>query len=230
MSTLRRLTTRGCAFPAGTAMAALPAPAMGRMTRHIGSAGRRVSLRSTMTRQPRTAPRPEPVLATSAGWPPEGSAARAGWDRLVAVIHRHPLLTDVALAAIRRNPLLADAAVAAAVLALSVPQVITPAGGILVPALVLYTAQAVLLVFRRQYPFGVFWLIFVLVVVTADLSTEGLNGIALLVAFYTVAAYKPLRDVVLAAVTLEAWAVLITFTSAASRNRSGRRRSWPSPP
>ena len=167
-----------------------------------------------MTCQPRTSPRPEPVLATSAGWPPEGSAARAGWDRLVAVIHRHPLLTDVALAAICRNPLLADAAVAAAVLALSVPQVITPAGGILVPALVLYTAQAVLLVFRRQYPFGVFWLIFVLVVVTADLTTEGLNGIALLVAFYTVAAYKPLRDVALAAVTLEAWAVLITFTSA----------------
>ena len=167
-----------------------------------------------MTCQPRTSPRPEPVLATSAGWPPEGSAARAGWDRLVAVIHRHPLLTDVALAAIRRNPLLADAAVAAAVLALSVPQVITPAGGILVPALVLYTAQAVLLVFRRQYPFGVFWLIFVLVVVTADLTTEGLNGIALLVAFYTVAAYKPLRYVALAAVTLEAWAVLITFTSA----------------
>ena len=68
--------------------------------------------------------------------------------------------------------------------------------------------------FRRQYPFGVFWLIFVLVVVTADLTTEGLNGIALLVAFYTVAAYKPLRYVALAAVTLEAWAVLITFTSA----------------
>ena len=132
----------------------------------------------------------------------------------MAVIHRHPLLTDAALAAIRRNPLLADAAVAAAVLALSVPQVITPTGGILVPALVLYTAQAVLLVFRRQYPFGVFWLIFVLVVVTADLTTEGLNGIALLVAFYTVAAYKPLRYVALAAVTLEAWAVLITFTSA----------------
>ena len=99
------------------------------MTRHTGNAGRRVSLRSTMTCQPRTSPRPEPVLATSAGWPPEGSAARTGWDRLVAVIHRHPLLTDVALAAIRRNPLLADAAVAAAVLALSVPQVITPPAG-----------------------------------------------------------------------------------------------------
>ena len=109
---------------------------------------------------------------------------------------------------------------AAAVLALSVPQVITPTGGILVPALVLYTAQAVLLVFRRQYPFGVFWLIFVLVVVTADLSSPGLYGIALLVAFYTVAAYKPLRGVVLAAVTLEAWVVLINFVGSAVKERA----------
>ena len=160
--------------------------------RHIGSSGRRVSLRSTMTRQPRTAPRPEHTPARG---------ARAGWDPL--------------LAAIRRNPLLADAAVAAAVLALSVPGVITPAGRILVPVLVLYTAQAVLLVFRRRYPFGVFWLIFVLVVVTADLSPPGLYGIALLVAFYTVAAYKPLRGVVLAAVTLEAWVVLINLVGSA---------------
>jgi signal transduction histidine kinase len=159
---------------------------------HIASSGRRVSLRSTMTRQPRTAPRPEHTPARG---------ARAGWDRL--------------LAAIRRNPLLADAAVAAAVLALMVPQVITPAGGILVPALVLYTAQAVLLVLRRQYPFGVFLLIFVLAVATANYTTEGLNGIALLVAFYTVAAYKPRRGVVLAAVMMEALVVLlVTFASA----------------
>lgn len=144
-----------------------------------------------MTRQPRTAPRPEHTPARG---------ARAGWGRL--------------LAAFRRNPLLADAAVAAAVLALSVPQVITPTGGILVLALVLYTVQAVLLVFRRQYPFGVFWFIFVLLVVTANYTTEGLDGIASLVAFYTVAAYKPLRGVVLAAVTLEAWVVLINFAGA----------------
>jgi len=144
-----------------------------------------------MTRQPRTAPGPEHT-------PVRG--ARVGWDRL--------------LAAIRRNPLLADAAVAAAVLALLVPGVITPAGGIRVLALVLYTAQAVLLVFRRQYPFGVFLLIFVLAVVTANYTAEGLNGIALLVAFYTVAAYKP-RGVVLAAVMMEALVVLlVTFASA----------------
>ena len=144
-----------------------------------------------MTRQPRTAPRPEHT-------PVRG--ARVGWDRL--------------LAAIRRNPLLADAAVAAAVLALLVPGVITPTGGIRVLALVLYTAQAVLLVFRRQYPFGVFLLIFVLAVVTANYTAEGLNGIALLVAFYTVAAYKP-RGVVLAAVMMEALVVLlVTFASA----------------
>ena len=144
-----------------------------------------------MTRQPRTAPGPEHT-------PVRG--ARVGWDRL--------------LAAIRRNPLLADAAVAAAVLALLVPGVITPTGGIRVLALVLYTAQAVLLVFRRQYPFGVFLLIFVLAVVTANYTAEGLNGIALLVAFYTVAAYKP-RGVVLAAVMMEALVVLlVTFASA----------------
>jgi signal transduction histidine kinase len=159
--------------------------------RHIGSSGRRVSLRSTMARQPRTAPRPEHTPARG---------ARAGWDRL--------------LAAIRRNPLLADAAVAAAVLALSVPAVIRPAGGILVLALVFYAVQAVLLVFRRRYPFGVFWLIFVLVVVSDYASAEGLNGIGLLVALYTVAAYKPLRGVVLAAVTQEAWVVLVNLVSA----------------
>jgi signal transduction histidine kinase len=158
--------------------------------RYIGSSGRRVSLRSTMTRQPRTAPRPEHTPARG---------ARAGWDRL--------------LAAIRRNPLLADAALAAAVLALMVP--ITPAGGILVLALVSYTAQAALLVFRRRYPFGVFLLIFVLAVVTANYTTVGLNGIALLVAFYTVAAYEPRRGLVLAAVMMEAGVVLlVTFASA----------------
>ena len=140
------------------------------MTGYIGRAVRRVSLRSRMTRQPHTAPRPEHTPARG---------ARVRWDRLLAVIRRHPLL--------------ADAALAAAVLALSVPSVLTPAGGIMALPLVLYVAQAVLLVFRRQEPFGVFWLIFVLSVVLADLPAGGLNGIALLVAFYTVAAHEPPR-------------------------------------
>ena len=178
-------------LPGGRCDGGIASDAAGRMTRHMGNAGRRVSLRSTMTRQPRTAPRPQHTPARG---------ARAGWDRL--------------LAAIRRNPLLADAAVAAAVLALSVPAVITPACGIRVLALVFYAVQAVLLVFRRRYPFGVFWLTFVLVVVTDYASAEGLNGIGLLVALYTVAAYKPLRGVVLAAVTQEAWVVLINLVSA----------------
>ena len=158
------------------------------MTGSIGRAVRRVSLRSTMTHQPHTAPRPEHTPARG---------ARVRWDRLLTVIRRHPLL--------------ADAALAAAVLALSVPSVLTPAGGIMALPLVFYVAQAVLLVFRRQEPFGVFWLIFVLSVVLADLPAGGLNGIALLVAFYTVAAHEPPRGVVLAAVTLEAGAVLLVF-------------------
>jgi signal transduction histidine kinase len=160
------------------------------MTRHIGRAVRRVSLRSTMTRQPHTAPRPEHTPARG---------IRPAWDRL--------------LAAIGRNPLLADTALAAAVLALSVPQVITSAGGIDALALALYAAQAVLLVFRRQAPFGVFWLIFVLAAVLTVTPGE-LNGIALLVAFYTVAAYEPPRGVVLAAVTLETGVVLLFFAPA----------------
>jgi hypothetical protein len=65
---------------------------------------------------------------------------RAGWDRLVAVT--------------RRRPLLGDAALAAAVLVLSVPQAITPSGGVHVLSLVLFAAEAVLLVARRLYPSG----------------------------------------------------------------------------
>ena len=142
-----------------------------------------------MTRPPRTAPRPEHLLARD---------MRAGWDRLVAVT--------------RRRPLLGDAALAAAVLVLSVPQAITPSGGVHVLSLGLFAAEAVLLVARRLYPFGVFWLILVLVVVQAD--TTGVNGNFLLVAFYTVAAYEPPRRVMLAAAALAVGAVLLPFAGA----------------
>jgi hypothetical protein len=84
-----------------------------------------------MTRPPRTAPRPEHLLARD---------MRAGWDRLVAVT--------------RRRPLLGDAALAAAVLVLSVPQAVTPSGGVHVLSLGLFAAEAVLLVARRLYPSG----------------------------------------------------------------------------
>ena len=142
-----------------------------------------------MTRPPRTAPRPEHLLARD---------MRAGWDRLVAVT--------------RRRPLLGDAALAAAVLVLSVPQAITPSGGVHVLSLGLFAAEAVLLVARRLYPFGVFWLILGLVVVQAD--TTGVNGNFLLVAFYTVAAYEPPRRVMLAAAALAVGAVLLPFAGA----------------
>ena len=154
---------------------------------------RRVSLRSTMTRQPRTAPRPGHTRAQD---------LRAVRDRLVAVIGRYPLLTDAALAA--------------AVLAVSVPQVITPSGGIDVLSLVLNVAEAVLLVFRRKDPFGVFWLVFVLAAVQG--ATGAGNGNALLVAFYTVAAYEPPRRVLSAAAALEVGAVLITLAAGGLRD------------
>jgi signal transduction histidine kinase len=167
--------------------------------RPIGSTGRRVSLRSTMSRQPRTAPRPGRVLARG---------VRAGRDWPLAVIRRHPLLGDTALAA--------------AVLAISLPLVITPTG-VDVPSLALIGAEAVLLVFRRQEPFGVFWLIFILNVVQMYVSSEGI-GNALLVAFYTVAAYEPPRRVLPAAVTLAAGVTaLVAFAPAGIKDSA---RVW----
>jgi hypothetical protein len=149
------------------------------MTRHMGNAGRRVSLRSTMTRQPRIDPRPEPTLATS--------AARAGWDRLVALIHRYPLLTDAALAA--------------AVLVLSVPPFARIAGPDPGLWLALVGAMAVALVWRRRAPFGVFALIG-LVALVQWFTPQAVSADPLLVAFYTVAAYEKARLVVIAAALL----------------------------
>lgn len=94
MSTLRRLTIRACAFSARASAAPLLLKgAAGRMTGHIGRAVRRVGLRSAMTRQPRTAPRPEHTPARG---------VRVRWDRLLAASRRNPLLTDAALAAVHR--------------------------------------------------------------------------------------------------------------------------------
>jgi signal transduction histidine kinase len=154
------------------------------MTGHSGRGVRRVSLRSTMTRPPRTAPRPEHTPARG---------IRAGRDRLLAASRRYPLLTD--------------AAVAAVVLAISVLPVFTAGGGIDGPALALTIAAAVLLVFRRQHPVGVFWLIFVLAVASLfTLSPWAIDPV--LVAFYTLAEYERPRRVLCAGVTLAAFWVL----------------------
>jgi hypothetical protein len=146
------------------------------MTCHMGNAGRRVSLRSTMTRQPRTDPRPEPFSATS--------AARAGWDRLVAAFHLYPLLTDVALAAV--------------VLVLSVPPftpVVGPDRGLW---LALVIAMAVALMWRRRAPFAVFAFMGLVILVQLNYSVPA-SGDPVLVAFYTVAAYARARLVAIAA-------------------------------
>jgi signal transduction histidine kinase len=147
-----------------------------------------------MTRQPRTAPRPEYTPARG---------IRAGRDRLLAASRRYPVLTDVGVAAV--------------VLAISVPPFLAAPGGIDGPLLALTIAAAVPLVFRRQHPVAVFWLIFALAVVwlyaLPPHSQSPWTVDAVLVAFYTLAEYDRPRRVLLAAAILEAGAAGVIFTA-----------------
>jgi hypothetical protein len=139
-----------------------------------------------MTRQPRTVPRPELRRARD---------ARALRDRLLAVIRRHPLLTDAALTAV--------------LLAASVPPVSAVAGPDQALSLALIIALVVPLAWRRRAPFGVFVFMIALALVQFFTTKELTDDLALLVAFYTIAAYQPPRRVLLAAAILGAGAVLV---------------------
>ena len=138
-----------------------------------------------MTRQPRTAPRPERIRARG---------VRAG-HALTAVIRRHPLLTDAALAAV--------------LLVVSMPPVSAVAGHNQALSLALIVALVILLVWRRRAPFPVFAIMTALALVQFITTRELTDDLAVLVAFYTVAAYQPGRRVLLAAAIIEAGAVLI---------------------
>jgi signal transduction histidine kinase len=139
-----------------------------------------------MTGQPRTVPHPEHVRARD---------ARAVRDRLLAVIRRHPVLTDAALAAV--------------LLAVSVPPVSAVAGPNQALSVALIIALVVPLAWRRRAPFVVFALMIALALVQFFTTKELTDDLALLVAFYTIAAYQPPRRVLLAAAILAAGAVLV---------------------
>lgn len=139
-----------------------------------------------MTLPPRPAPHQEHILARG---------VRAARDRLLALTRGHPLLPDAALAAV--------------LLAVSVPPVSAVAGPDQALSLALIIALVVPLVWRRRAPFGVFALMTALALVQFFTTKELTDDLALLVAFYTIAAYQPPRRVLLAAAILGAGAVLV---------------------
>jgi hypothetical protein len=102
---------------------------------------------------------------------------------------------DKYLAWVRRHPLMVDAALVAA---------------LLLP-----------LTWRRRAPFLVFMIISIAALAQLLTSQEVTNDLALLVAFYTTAAYQPPRRILAAAAILEAGAVLF----AADNSRPGFTRS-----
>jgi signal transduction histidine kinase len=115
---------------------------------------------------------------------------------------------DRLAAAMRLHPRLADAALAAVLLALSVPPFTSLAGGNRALSLALVVATVSPLAWRRRAPS------LVLVIIAGPALVELFTGrqltdyLALLVAFYTVAAYSARWRALAAAVLLEAGAVL----------------------
>lgn len=111
---------------------------------------------------------------------------------------------------IRRHPLIADAALALAMLWVSVPPVSAIAGRHHVLSLALVFVFVCPLIWRRRAPSVVFGAMAALVLVQLAVTPGELNvDIAILVAFYTVAAYEPPKRVLGAALMMEAGAVLL---------------------
>jgi signal transduction histidine kinase len=138
-----------------------------------------------MTRQPRTNTPQAGVLVRG---------VLAGLDRYPAWIRRHP-------------PLL-DAALAVALFWLTSPPVTQITGDHRTLVLALTPALLVPLVWRRRAPYAVFAVIFAAALAQLFVSSDLTHDVALLVAFYTVAANEPPRRVLAAAVALEVGAVL----------------------
>jgi signal transduction histidine kinase len=118
---------------------------------------------------------------------------------------------DRYLAWIRRHPLFVDAAVVAVVYWLSGPPLVKFPDGHGTLVWIMVPLLFVPLVWRRRAPFAVFAVIFAAAVVQTLASPELTDDAAILVAFYTVAAYAPLRLVLAAACALEAGAVVISL-------------------
>ncbi len=140
--------------------------------------------------------------------------------RLLRASTRHGRLTahgaldarDRFTAWLRRHSLATDAMVAGVVLVLSVPPVTGPTGHHHALSLVLIVVMASVLVWRRHAPFTVFTIITGVALV--QLTTGTLNGgLALLVAFYTLAAYAPGRSILAGVGLLEGAAVVAALSA-----------------
>jgi hypothetical protein len=113
---------------------------------------------------------------------------------------------------LRRHPLVTDAMVAGGVLALSVPPITGPTGHDHALSLILILVMTSLLVWRRRAPFTI--LTAITGVALVQLTTGTLNGgIALLVAFYTLAVYAPGRHILAGVALLEGAAVVTVLSS-----------------
>jgi signal transduction histidine kinase len=124
---------------------------------------------------------------------------RAGWQRSAALIRAHPLLVEGPLAALLVGPSPQDA---------GGTHHAGPAGLALIAVIVLP------LLWRRRAPFLVFWVVFGTALVQAFIShgiSDVTDELAILVAFYTVAAAEPHRRVLAAATMLECAAPLLVF-------------------
>jgi signal transduction histidine kinase len=115
---------------------------------------------------------------------------------------------DRLVTATRRFPLLADAALAAVLLVLSVPPLTALRGSNHALSLLLVAAIVAPIAWRRRAPYSVCLLIAVLAVLQWFTSRELTVYLAVLVAFYTVAAHAQVRRVLVAGALLEAGAVL----------------------
>jgi signal transduction histidine kinase len=113
---------------------------------------------------------------------------------------------------IRQHPFIADAALAVAVLWVSVPPVSAIAGRDHGLSLALIIALVCPLIWRRRAPFAVLLAMTGLALAQFVINKELNVDIALLIAFYTVAAHEPPKRVLAAAVMLEAGAVLVALT------------------
>lgn len=139
----------------------------------------------TTQQQPRTGTRADGVLARG---------VLAVRDRLVA--------------AVRRFPVLADAVLVVVLLVLSLPPMTDLRGSDHLLSGVLIVAIVVPLAWRRQAPFVICMLVTVLAVVQWLTARELTVNLAVLVAFYTVAAHERTRRTLAAGVLLAACAVL----------------------
>jgi signal transduction histidine kinase len=133
-----------------------------------------------MTPFPRTAARLDQLLVHSR----QALARLVGWSR--------------------QHPLLADSVLAALVAALSVPPISALTGPDHALSLGLIITLACPLIWRRRAPFAVFAVLTGLALGQFLFSRGVIGDEALLVAFYTIAAYQPFRRVLAAAAILAA--------------------------